>query len=147
MNSASVICHGFRVNCDTVHFGTVELESILEGRDQFMYPIHGQIVGKRAMAGQRDVFAHTPDHDLVHIDNLRIMARGIPKRFFDPAVLFDQLLRLFDGGRLALNVREDGINLGVSRLISASRLLTKLCASSSFIFSSSSTCSSTCSLP
>ena len=57
------------------------------------------------------MFRGAADHDLVHVDDLVVMSGSGAQRLLDPAIFFDHFLGLFDGGGLALDVREDRIDL------------------------------------
>ena len=63
------------------------------------------------MAGKRNVFSGSADLDLVHVDDLRVACGSGAQGFLDAAIGFDDLFGLLDGRGLALNVREDGIDL------------------------------------
>ena len=97
---------------DAVHLGALQLEAVFKLRDGFVHAVHGQIVGQRAMAGDGDVLARAAHGDGVHVHDVVDPGGCGVQRQLNPAVFDNEVVRLLDRGRLALDVRQHGVDLG-----------------------------------
>src|ERR1035437_7145625 len=95
----------------SLHFWTLELESIFKRRDYEVHLLHGQIVGQRAMERKIDMLGGAPYCDFMHVHNLgKEVGRGA-EGVFDLTILLNHLFGLLDGGRLAFDVGQHRVDL------------------------------------
>src|SRR6185437_658257 len=98
------------VDGDALHLGTGDLEAVFQRRYGSMNALHGEIVGQSAVAGEVDVIARAGDLDFVHIGYFRELPGGVAKAPLDPPIVLGDFFGQFDGGRLAFDVGEYGVD-------------------------------------
>ncbi len=99
------------MNRHPVDFGALQLEAVFERRDDFVDALHGQLVGQGAVAGDEDVVAGAADGDLMHIHNLGEERAALRSACSILRSSSTSLLGLLDGGRFALDMGQDRIDL------------------------------------
>lgn len=109
--SAAVVGGGFGMDEEPAYFGGVQFEGAFEGGDDGVDLRHGKVVGERAVAVDLDAVANTSDEDLVDVENLREGGGGTAEAELKLAIAFEGY-RSLDGGGFALDMGEDGGDLG-----------------------------------
>jgi hypothetical protein len=112
---AAIVGGGFGVDQEAADLGGVEFEGAFEGGDDLVDLGHGEVVGQGAVTVDLDavgsIVVGAGDEDLVDVEDFAEGRGGAAEADFELTVAFEGLGAL-DGGGLALNVSEDGGNLG-----------------------------------